>query len=295
MSKFKNFGIALTFTLIFFVLTAIIFPWSLYPFDARKFEPVPISPDNLSRIPIIELYLRGAVALFPWLIFSPWTLVSQMRCSETDCLIMFPITILASILLFFLYSSFLYFVISHIKSRSDTSLHKWFKFLLLIWFVFLIIGVIVVYKDYLSPPLRYNKLLNTLQDISNKEPFPYGTKFYGLTRGRCGLSCNGYIYRYTWNELELLLRYEYPDNSNEAYEIFLSFFRLPKSELFTMFGCKQPNKIIVDLSRCDNLPYADVRYFGFIDMQHKIHAETSWLYLDIVRNPNLVPTFFSYY
>ena len=293
MSKLKNFGIAITFTLILFIITAVIFPWQLYPLDARKFEPIPIKPGLLDSISTTQIYLRGVLALFPWLILSPWTLISQMRCSEEACLIIIPITMLVSIGLFFLYSLFVYFLVSFIKSKNTTSLHKWFKIIFFVWILSLIIGIIVVYKDYLYPPLRYNKLISTLQDISNKEPFPHGTKF---TTGRCGLSCKGYIYRYTWDELELLLRYENPDNSNEAYDAYLSFFSSPKSELITKFGCKQSKKIIVDLSRCDNLPYtAEVRYFGFIDRQHKIHAETSWWYLDIVRNPNLVPTFFSYY
>lgn len=213
----KTFFTSFLITLLFFAVTYFIFPWDLYPIDLDKFHNEATSVNAIKEIPFSEIALTAAKGTMPWVIISPWSIVSQLKCKEIGCGFWAITGVPAVIVLFLMYWGL---AASFLRKRAggDTRMLLKLKLVLaFVWVVFVLAGAYQVKRNFIDPRLAINTIIKTLRNASGKEAFPPGTTSFGIA--------NPHFLKPDWYTQDIDLSggggYSNPTNSKEQYMFLL--------------------------------------------------------------------------
>lgn len=276
--------------LLFFTITYLIFPWDLYSINVDKFRNA-TSANAIKEIPFSEITSTAARGMVPWVILSPWSIISQFKCKEIACAFWGISGVPAVIILFLAYWGF---AVSFLRRRvsGDVRMMSRFKLtLVFIWVVFALTGAYQVKRNFIDPRLAINGIIKMLQNASGKEAFPPGTTNFSIA--------NPHFPKPDWYTQDIDLAggggYSNPTNSKEQY-IFL-LYTLNKPLVQTVEKKCEPNDAF-DIAEVYNDFWAcrarTERYnnifYGFLDRDRKILIQINGL-----PEEKNIPTFVKYY
>lgn len=332
MSKWKILIISLGLVVLFFWVTGLIFPWHLYPMDRGEYHYL-TNPVSASFISKQAIYTEAFFGVVPWTMLSPWSLVGLLRCAEAECIFVLIYRVIGLLVLFYFYAAFIFYLIrSYTENKIDLR-HRLLARLGVLWFLFLVVGIIYAKQTYVNPPFLLNSYLQQLQQLSNKEPFPPGitvkkTEYrYKIpyppsqivsSEGSSSVPFEYHVGRHIRVDV-FSLNYNDPTNSKEQYNFQVIFYDNPQNmscrSVYSQKEQGELRKLAENVWLCDhgltlastdqdfrnryNLPPMDpirqVSYAAFLDQERKVYAATTKSYPSDQPLSTVIPTFFGYY